>query len=257
MDYKLKAEMLKDILNIERKLLGITFTFSKETYDSSKVKQLSEKMSYCNMVKYGTKGKSFKANIDQFFCKGSIRSLGLSSLDERVLSGEEYYSYKMYDSLKTAKSVQEEVLYMPTGTYGIIVEPIECCESEPDIILMIVNPYQSMRMVQGYAYQYGINKHIKFTGNQGICSECTVAPYINKDMNISLLCANTRFSAQWSDHEMGVGLPYEQFESIVDGVVQTINSSEPDKKKEDLLMFNDKYGLNITLKSSYYKSSKR
>ena len=115
MDYKLKAEMLKEILNIERKLVGITFTFSKETYDSSKVNQLSKKMSYCNMVKYGTKGKSFKATIDQFFCKGSMRSLGLISLDERVLSGEEYYSYKMYGSLQTAKSVQEEVVYMPTG----------------------------------------------------------------------------------------------------------------------------------------------
>lgn len=257
MDYKNQASIVRDVLKLDRKILGITLCQTKEQYENSGVKALKSKMSYCNMVKYGTKGKAFKAAIDQFFCRGSIRSLGLRALEDRVLTGEEYFSYKMYDSLETAKSVQDDVIYMPTGTYGVIVEPLELCESDPDVILMIVNPYQAMRLVQGYAYSMGVNKSILFTGNQGICSECTVTPYLRQDMNVSLLCANTRFSAQWQDHEMGVGIPFHQFEKIAKGLVETLNASEPDKRKEEMIHLNEKHDLDITMKTSYYKSSKR
>lgn len=257
MDYKKTSDLLQEVLHLEREILGITICTSKEDYEQSKVKELTQKMSYCNMVKYGTKGKSFKASIEQFFCRGSIRALGLRPLEDRVITGEEYYSYKMYETLEVAKSVQDDVIYMPTGTYGVVVEPLKSCATMPDIVLMIVNPYQAMRLTQGYAYSMGVNKNVLFTGNQGICSECTVAPYLKRDMNVSLLCANTRFSAQWQDHEMGVGIPFEQFESIVSGLIATLNASEPDKRKSDLLYLNQKYDLDITMKTSYYKSSKR
>jgi len=248
--------LLKDILMIDREIVGVTLCMKKEDYTVSDVSELKKKMSYCNMVKYATKGKAFKATLDHFFCGGSQRALGMRPLEDNVMTGEEYYSYKMYDSLQVAKSVQEEVTYLPTGTYGVIVAPLKAAV-KPDIVIMIVNPYQAMRITQGYAYHMGIAKNIKFTGNQGICSECTAAPYINQDMNVSLLCANTRFSAQWQEYEMAIGLPFDMFEKLVFGVLKTLNASEPDKRKVKMMDLNDKYDIDISLKTSYYKSSKR
>ncbi|WP_240841459.1 DUF169 domain-containing protein [Acidaminobacter sp. JC074] len=248
--------LLKDVLKLDREIVGVTLCMNKEDYLVSGVKELKEKMSYCNMVKYGTKGKAFKARLDHFFCGGSQRALGMRPLEDNVMTGEEYYSYKMYESLQVAKSVQEEVTYLPNGTYGVIVEPLKDAR-KPDIVIMILNPYQAMRLTQAYAFSNGVAKNIKFTGNQGICSECTAVPYINQDMNVSLLCANTRFSAKWQDHEMAVGLPYQMFEDLVTGLVKTLNASEPDKRKVEMMDLKDKYGLDISLKTSYYKSSKR
>ena len=45
--------------------------------------------------------------------------------------------------------------YVPL-TYGIMTVPLENSKIEPDIIIGIINPYQAMRIVQGYEYYTGV-----------------------------------------------------------------------------------------------------
>lgn len=68
---------------------------------------------------------------------------------------------------------------------------------------------------------------------QGICSEVTVEPYLEGRMNISTLCPSTRFLAKWKMEEMAIGIPFERFTSMVEGVLAIINTTDSikDKKK--------------------------
>jgi uncharacterized protein (DUF169 family) len=256
MDIKRRIDEMKTVLDLDRKIVGIKFARTKEEFEESDVSQLKNKLSYCNMVKFATKGRSFKADFDNFYCVGSLRTFGLVKKDEEVTSGRVYYGYNMYKDIETAKNVQENVTYLDEGVYGLIVQPLEKFDENPDIVLMIVNPYQSMRIVQGYAYHYGNPKSVKLTGNQGICSECTATPYTTDDLNISLLCANTRFAAKWEQNEMGVGMPFNKFMNVTDGVLKTINPSDPNVIKKEILERAEKNNIDIDLElgTSYYRS---
>lgn len=256
MDIKKRINEVNTVLDLDRKIVGIKFAHTREEFEESSVNQLKNKLSYCNMVKFATKGKSFKADQSNFYCMGSVRTFGLIEKEKEVLSGEVYYGYNMYKDLETAKNVQENVIYLNKGIYGLIVQPLDKFEEDPDIVLMIVNPYQSMRMVQGYAYHYGNPKSINLTGNQGICSECTATPYTTMDMNISLLCANTRFAAKWEQNEMGIGMPFERFEKVTDGLLKTVNPSDPNSIKKEIInrAKRNNIEVDVDLDTSYYRS---
>lgn len=256
MDIKSKIESLNCILSLERKIVGVKFIFNNEEFDAIEIPRVKYKLSYCNMVKFASKGKCLKANLDNFNCVGSAKALGLKEPDSNAISGRTYFSFGLYDSLCTARNVQKDVTFLNHRAYGITVMPLEKFEDAPDVVIFIVNPYQGMRIVQGYAYHHGMLKNIKIAGNSGMCSECTATPYETNDINISLLCSNTRFAAKWGENELGIGLPFNKFESLYDGIVKTINPSEPENKKEQIIRKckEQNINLNVTLGTSYYKS---
>jgi len=104
-----------------------------------------------------------------------------------------------------------------------------------------VNPYQAMRLQQGYVYHTGERINSTLAAMQGICSEVTVEPYIEGRMNISTLCPSTRFLAKWKSEEMAIGLPFERFTSTVEGVLATLNTTDNvDKKEEIAIRFKEK-----------------
>ncbi len=258
MELKNKINQLNCSLDLKRKIVGVKFIFTKEEFDVIDVKQVNSKMSYCNTVKLASKGKSFKSNVDNFFCKASARALGLMDVNNEITSGRLYYSFRMYNSVGTAKDVQKNVTYIDHKIYAVVVMPLEKFDIEPDVVVMIVNPYQAMRIVQGYSYSYGVAKNVKFTGNQGLCSECTATPYETNDLNISLLCANTRFAAKWSDEEMGLGVPFSMFNTVADGIMKTLDPSDPNGKKREIIerAKNQDIEVDVNLGTSYYRSEK-
>jgi len=248
-------DKISTILELHRSIVGVKFIFSQEEFDALGTKQVKHKMSYCNTVRLATKGYSFKASADNFLCNASARALGTLDINNRVVSGQEYHSYNMYNSLGIAKYVQQNVTYINHEIYGVQVMPLSNYDKNPDVVIMVLNPYQAMRVVQGYTYHKGVAKNVKFTGNQGLCSECTATPYENNDLNVSLLCANTRFATDWKDDEMGIGMPYHQFEVVADGIIKTVEPSDSDERKEKMIERLQQKGLEVKVKlgTSYYK----
>lgn len=252
-----EIQKLNSSLELKRKIVGIKFLFSEEEFNSYEIQSSNNKLSYCMMVKIASSGKSVKVRSEHFKCNSSTRALGIKNSDPYVASGREYYSYGLYNSLGTAKNVHDKVKYINHELYGALIQPLEKFETEPDIVIIIDTPYTIMRIIQGYTYNYGMAKNIRFAGNQGVCSELTARPYENNDINISLLCSNTRFSCKWEDTEMGVGMPYKIFLNVMQGVLQTLNSTEPDYKKEEIIKKSTENDLelNVVLGKNYYNSS--
>jgi uncharacterized protein (DUF169 family) len=219
-------------LGLKRKIVGVKFLFDKEEYEEYDAKQIATQIPYCVMVKRAMSGNKIKAVFEDFGCLGAARNLGLYQADHAFLSGRHYRKLGLYKDLVIAKDAVQNMSRCTHDAYAIVIMPLEDFCTEPDVVIMVTNPYQGMRVAQGYTYNYGINPSFKLSGNSALCSECTAYPFENNTINISLLCSGTRYMAGWGEDEIAIGLSYNKFASVIDGVYKTVNKTEPDVKKK-------------------------
>ena len=185
------------------------------------------------------------------FCKSGSRALGIEQSDPLNERGENWARLGLYHSGDLSRNIRENLSYSKIEQYGVQVGAIEHFDSCPDVIQIISNPYNCMRIVQGYAHFFGEPKSISILGNQAVCHECTARPYVLKDINVSLMCIGTRHRTGWKDEDMSVGIPKEQFEKVVEGIWNTVNIMESNKKKEIIEEKARKFGLEINIRYNY------
>ena len=242
-------------LALKRKIVGVKFLFSQEEFEQAEAKPLTTKMPYCVMVKRAMLGNDIKAVLKDFGCLASARALGIIEPDEFFLSGRHYNRLGLYRNLTVSKNIRRNMTICRHQAYGILVKPLENFATEPDTVLMVCTPYEAMRLIQGYTHQFGYYGNFKMAGNQAICSECTAYPFESGNINISMLCAGTRYMAGWKEEELAVGMPFHLFEPLVEGLWQTLNPTEPDRKKkkiEERLGLSEDNDLIIEYGRNYY-----
>jgi uncharacterized protein (DUF169 family) len=196
-----------------------------------------------------------KAKFENFSCLGSARALGILEIDEMVSSGRHYRRLGLYQDLAVAKDVLKDVTMCQHKAYGVMIKPVEEYDEDPDVVIVVSSPYNIMRLVQGYTYIFGCKNSFKMTGNQALCSECTAYPFESNDINVSLLCSGTRFMGGWDDVEMAMGLPFNKFVQVIDGLYATVNPTEPNKKKSEIEARLKEHGLadlEIEYDKNYY-----
>ena len=228
------VKQLNCALNLDHKIVGVKFLFSADEYNKADVKKITGRIPYCVMVKAAMSGKGTKAAAENFGCNGAAKAVGAVEPGEISSSGRFYNSLGLYQDLATSKNVQRNTTFCSHKIHGIMVNPVEAFEEEPDIVLIATIPYNAMRIIQGYTHVFGFNTSYKMSGNQAVCSECTAFPFESNNINISLLCAGTRFKAGWLDSELMIGFPFNQFLSIVDGTIATLDLTEPNTKKSEI-----------------------
>lgn len=219
-----RLDVLKEILHLEMEPAAITLCFSKEQYDAYPVEEIKGATPYCVMVKKAFKGEGLKSRLEHHKCDGGTTALALEPSTERIESGEEYFSYNLYSSVAVARRMRESIKSlhrMPVSTYGVSIVPLKDCVLTPDIIILLCDSYQAMRLIQGFEYKTGRKPQIDMGAMQAMCSELTVSPYLSGEMNVSVMCPSTRMLCKWKPSDMAVGIPYELFADIVDGVIAT------------------------------------
>ena len=102
-----------------------------------------------------------------------------------------------------------------------------------DLVIMVASAQTVMRIFQGYAYKYGAPENLSFYSNQAMCSDMTSKVFHTNDINMSLMCNGTRRYGKFDDGELAVSLPINMFDTLSDGIIETINAvqSGPEKKK--------------------------
>lgn len=257
------ALQLNNALELKRHIVGVKFLYTEEEFENADAMALTGYLPYCVMVKSASLGKCIKATRYEFGCGGASLSLHAFDADTELYadkepgyfsSGKSYYEgLRIYKTIDSARKTAEGITICKKKIYGVMLKPIEEYKNDPDVVIIITTPYNMMRLVQGYNYEYGTNCNFKMGGNQAICSETTAYPFENDDINISVLCSGTRMNSSWGRDELSMGIPYHKFPLIVNGVYQTINMLErdPDKKRIEENMektgqkiINIKYGQN-------------
>lgn len=223
---------LGNMLDLNNCVVGFRFAHSQEEFESSQFQALKGYLPYCVMVKCATKGHPIKAKTENHGCYGGSRALGLTPCSAEFYTGEEYIRFKVYHDVDVAKKTSENISICRTNAYGIELGPLSSFEGPVDVVIIVTNPYNMMRIVQGYNYHFGTCNSYKIGGMQAICSETTAYPYVSNQINFSLLCSGTRLMAAWDRNELSVGIPYNKIEKVVDGIYNTINPLERDGDKE-------------------------
>jgi uncharacterized protein (DUF169 family) len=237
---ELIGELCDDLncaLNFSRMIVGVKLFYSQEEYDALSWNEPAAPLSYCCIVEKATRGMKFKAKLEHLNCDGGTTALGLEPSNNRIESGMEYFSYNLYSTPAAAKRVRDGVpgLYRSSViTQGIAVAPLAQFDFTPDVIIFMVNPYQAMRIQQGYVYHDGGRIEISGASMQALCAEATVEPYLKGRLNLTPLCPSTRFLAKWKDEEMAVGVPFEKFSNLVEGVIATINTTDIQSRKDEI-----------------------
>lgn len=242
-------------LELDKKIIGVKFLFNQSDYEAADARQVKHKLNYCVMVRLAMSGRAVKATGDDLACLAGARAIGLKEIDAFHKSGQSGKKLGLYHDMATAKSVRDSISYCDHNAYGILVRPLDEFDCEPDVVIIVTIPYNVMRIVQGYSYYYGMQANFKFAGNQAICSEATAYPYMNNDINVSMLCIGTRHRAAWQDDELAVAFPYNRFERITAGVMKTINCMDNNKKKkliEAKLQENNINDFKIIYDHNYY-----
>lgn len=219
-------------LDLERKIVGVKFLHTKEEYEQETAKELKNKMPYCVLVKVAMNGNGRKAKLDVFGCMSAARAFGMVEPDDIWLSGKRYRDDGMYKDLATARKVVRNTSCSTQKAYAVVVKPLEDYkETEPDVVIIVTHPYNMMRLIQGYTYQYGTYFNYKIIGNQAFCSESTAYPLESDNINLSMLCSGTRYFAAWKKEEMALGIPFNKFVPMIDGLYNTADVLEPEKEK--------------------------
>jgi uncharacterized protein (DUF169 family) len=242
-------------LDLERRIVAMKFLFTKKEFKQADAPQLKSKMPYCSMIERATTGEKMKADFSNFGCFGGARALGIVERDEFYLSGRRIKNRGLYHDLATSKEVTKHTSSCQHKTYGLQVMPLVEFNDDPDIVLVISNPNNIMRLVQGYTHYFGTHDSFKMFGNQAICSECTAHPFETNDINISVLCSGARLTGM-KDYELAMGLPFNRFEKVVDGLCMTITPIESDNVKIRImkkLKENNITDVRIILNQNYAK----
>ena len=218
-------EILREAIHLKTEPVAVTFLFTKEEYDPYPIEETQTSMTYCLMVKQSAvNGRGLKSRLEHHKCDGGTTALALEPSTEKIESGREYFSYNLYSSIAVARRMRAGIKSLhrePVSTYGVAIVPLKDCVQTPDVIIMVTNALQTMRLIQGYEYETGIKPVIDMGAMQAMCSELTVSPYLTGEMNVSVMCPSTRMLCKWSENDMAVGMPYELFGKISEGVVAT------------------------------------
>ncbi|MDR1017139.1 MAG: DUF169 domain-containing protein [Lachnospiraceae bacterium] len=240
-----QIKLLPTLLELNREIVGIKFIDSANQWNDIKAKELLRPANYCQIVAAASNGHSIKMKNEDIKCRSAAISLGFEKNDLKNKSGENWTRLGLYDNPDISKELRDRIPDIKKEYYGIKLAPLKDFEEVPDVIIIVTNPYNIMRIVQGYSYYFGQIENVSIAGNQGICRECTVEPMNTKGINISTLCIGTRHRTGWKDDEMAVGISGNIFEKVVSGVANTINSMESDKKKKAIEKRAKEYGINI------------
>lgn len=250
---KINSAILAEAIlpNLKRKIVAVKFLKNKDDYDRYKAVELRKPINYCQMIKAASSGNIVKATEKDFLCKSGALALGLLDVDEKNSNGENWARLGLHESSKISSEVRKNSGFLAEKNYAVLIGPASSFPDNPDVYIIILEPYSAMRVVQGYTYHYGRNNNISLVGNMAICQESTANQILNKDINISMLCVGTRHKAGWKDNEMSIGIHRDKFNKTIDGIFQTINIMEDDKNKKSIVDNLKKIGIEYPIKYSY------
>ncbi|HEY9206957.1 MAG TPA: DUF169 domain-containing protein [Candidatus Methanoperedens sp.] len=160
--------------------------------DSSQEKKTSaQPMRFCEMVrKSAFYGESFIFGVEELTCTSGELALGFT---------EPSYG-EVYPRIK------------PANTKLVSISPLEKTEKKPDTVIIIGTPRKIMR-VSTVLSQLHEKRPVeaKFKGEFAVCGECTAIPYMEKKVNLSLLCNGARMFSGYRDDEIVMGFPLDDF----------------------------------------------
>jgi uncharacterized protein (DUF169 family) len=112
----------------------------------------------------------------------------------------------------------EDIPKIEPMMHALIYAPLEKANFHPDVIVVICNPAQAMKLAQAMVYTLGGRVEVDFSSIQSICADAVAGPFTRKRPNITLGCSGSRKFADIKPDEVIVGLNGENIGCIVNAL---------------------------------------
>jgi uncharacterized protein (DUF169 family) len=221
--YKEISENLDKLLDLKSPPVAISIGLEVP----KEVKRLKGRLPLCKMLdKARLEGESFYTTAENHECAGGLYSLGFKGdpeeiRREQVKLAEILHDRGVYSSTTSALRGRKQLPSIKPGTTEIVsFSALKNSEFEPNVVVVICNPEQAMRLIMSTEWETGISKARGLSGS--ICSTVIAAPYLEGEVTYSLGGGGTRVNMKLRDEEMFVGIPAELLKGLVKNLEQII-----------------------------------
>lgn len=209
------SNKMKKTLGLESSPVAISFL----TGHPEDVEQMKGKIRLCQMLdKVRLEGESFYTISENHECDGGANSCGLREPGERLKTGEFLAKdLGLFGSKRAARRFISSNPRIEFGTVKMVsFSPLEKAKFEPDVVVLICNAKQGMKIAEAFAYESGK----KTTGLTGppICSAVVAAPFLTGEVVYSLGDSGARKFMKVKDEDVFVGIPAELLLDIVENL---------------------------------------
>lgn len=174
------------------------------------------------MEKQASKDKVFQAPSPKDFTEGRVYACKDAGCDQFALFGKD--DSGRYKDVETAKrGVSEMMAIQPPDTQAVFFYSPEYDDMEiiPDVVVLSVRPVELTRIIQAYQYNTGRRVTANMGGLRVVNSDLIVRPYLTGAINVSTYCLGARLIARYEGNRLGIGLPYADFNEIVQGMADS------------------------------------
>jgi uncharacterized protein (DUF169 family) len=140
---------------------------------------------------------------------------------EKVLNGEFYFGLGDFGSSGAAKRTTGSITRVDEDYVATMYAPLEKASFRPDVVVIIGNPKQMLRIAKANIHGLGGRNYADFSGIQSVCADAVAEVYMTGEPNFTLGCMGSRKNAKITDEEMIVGIPAEKVTEIVNALEKT------------------------------------
>jgi uncharacterized protein (DUF169 family) len=213
--YDQLSDLMKQRLGLENSPIAISFSAEPP----QGLREMKGAMRLCQMLdKVRLDGESFYTTSKNHQCDGGATSCGLRERNERTKTGEFLYKeLGLFGSKRAARRFINSNPRIESGTVNVIsFSPLEKAEFEPDVVVLVCNAKQGMRIAEAYAFESGD----RATGMTGppICSAIVAAPFLTGQVVYSLGDHGVRMYMKIHDEDIFVGIPAELLSEVAENL---------------------------------------
>lgn len=205
---------IKDQLGLDKSPVAIKLVSNKEHIPEG-ISKIEGNFRHCEMVQKALQGEIFYSTAkEQQLCNGA-GALGLTEPSSKLKSGEMHYSMGKFSSLESAKRTVNYVPKINNIMKAVVYAPLDATPYTPDVVIIVCNPQQAMRLSQSIVYTLNDRFIADFAGIQSVCGDAVAGPYKNKKPNITLGCDASRKFAGIKPYELIVGMNGEDIGCVI------------------------------------------
>jgi len=186
------------------------------------VKEIDEARRHCEMIQdVRRNGSLFFSPSSKHLCRVAAVSLGLMNPTEELRCHQVHELFQKRHRFKTEELLWryiEDTPKLPRKYAAVLYGPLGLMSIKPDIIVLICDPSQAMKLIQAYQYDTGERASLSLGGLFSLCADAVLTPYLKGNINLAIGCEGARGHAGLKDYELSVGFPYKMAEALTEAL---------------------------------------
>ncbi len=213
MVYNKLGEKLLDILGLENEPVAIKWSVR----EPRNVHKENEKSRFCRKLTKAMNGEIFYATAQEEECMGGARYSGLKDkcdFPANMQSGSFLVGRGVYKNVPAVQRSWKQNLNIEPGIFNaVIFAPLNKTEFDPDVIFIICEAEQGMKILHANAYDSGT--HGLGADSGPICSSMAALPYLTGKVTYGFGDVGARNNMDINPEDVMISIPASELSRIV------------------------------------------